>query len=150
MKNQFKHPLEEVVLDLMREHGAMDASKLAPLLSGSNSHGVEQYKVVASDVLEVLFKQGKTLKDKEEWSHIAPKPGGDEVAGFAVGQVWKNNTNDSHSVIFEVDGDLIGSVFVCQGDPRHGDIDWVDYEDFLAYHTLSSPGALMEVEPSDF
>jgi len=70
MKQQFKHPLEDLVLSLMRKHVAMDAPKLAPLLSGSNSHGVKPYSVVAKDVLGVLLEQGKTYQDADGWHYV--------------------------------------------------------------------------------
>lgn len=127
MKDQFKHPLEEVVLDLMRKHGAMDASKLAPLLSGSNCHGVKEYKVVASDVLGVLLQQGRTYKDCVGCHHIKPV--------VKVGQVWKDHLGielmickvESHGVlgIKARDGKLFGN-----------EVATITFEPLSNYYTL--------------
>ena len=58
MKNKLKisqHPLQQVVIDLIYKHGAMDVSKLAPLLAGGVFGGRRSaprnraYRIVAKD-----------------------------------------------------------------------------------------------------
>jgi hypothetical protein len=78
-----RHPLHDVVVEIMKGDRCQDATKLGMALSGgglSGKGGVSgnrAYRLVASDVLGCMYEQGYLDRDEFGWYVPETAPGGE-------------------------------------------------------------------------
>jgi hypothetical protein len=78
-----RHPLHDMVVEIMKRDRCQDATKLGMALSGgglSGKGGVSgnrAYRLVAGDVLGCMYEQGYLDRDEFGWYVLATTSGGE-------------------------------------------------------------------------
>jgi len=78
-----RHPLHDVVVEIMKRDRYQDATKLGMALSGGGlsgkggESGNRAYRLVASDVLGCMYEQGYLDRDESGWYVLDTTSGGE-------------------------------------------------------------------------